>query len=279
MPFDSGLRDTRMGRGPGQLLALGIAERLQTLGADVRIRHVEPPADVFPSEIRMALELQRAVASAVSDAAQRAVFPLVLSGNCNVAVGVVAGIRSVRRASPAVCWFDAHADFNTPESTIGGFLDGMAVSMLTGHCWRELTAQVPGFEPVLDAQVLMLGIRDVDPLERDLLEASSIRIAMRPAAPSADVDAIIAASGAADLYLHLDLDTLDEHEGRANGFAVSGGLSRSDLLAAIDAIGSRGAIRAAAITAYDPACDTDERIGRIAIEAAMRIVGAARARV
>jgi arginase len=202
----------------------------------------------------------------------------VLSGNCNIAVGVVAGIRSVRRASPVVCWFDAHADFNTPETTIGGFLDGMAVSMLTGHCWRELAAQVPGFAPVPDAHVLMIGTRDVDPLERDLLEASSIRIAARPADPGADVDAIIAAARAPDLYLHLDLDTLDVREGRANGFALSGGLSRSDLLAAIDAIGSRGAIRAAAITAYDPVCDTGEGIGRIAIEAATRIAGAARAR-
>jgi arginase len=278
VPFDSGLHATRMGRGPYHLLALGIAEQLESLGAGVQVRHVEPPRNVFPSEIRMALELQRAVAHAVTDTAQRGVFPLVLSGNCNIAVGVVAAVRAVRGMSPTVCWFDAHADFNTPETTIGGFLDGMAVSMLTGHCWRELTAQVPGFAPIPEAHVLMLGTRDVDPLERDLLQASSIRIATLPAQPEADVDAIIAAAGTPDLYLHLDLDALDASEGRANGYAVSGGLSRSDLFAAIDAIGSRGSIRAASITAYDPACDTDDRIGRIAIEAATRIVGAARQR-
>jgi arginase len=278
VPYDSGLRATRMGRGPDHLLALGIAEQLQALGNEVHVRHVEPPADVFPSEIRMALELQCAVALAVTEAAQRGVFPLVLSGNCNIAVGIVAAIRAVRGRSPAVCWFDAHADFNTPESTIGGFLDGMAVSMLTGHCWRELTAQVPGFEPVPEAQVLLLGARDIDPLERELLERSSIRIAARPAHPGADVDAIIAAAGAPDLYLHLDLDALDVSEGRANGYAVTGGLSRSDLFAAIDAIGSRGAIRAAAITAYDPECDRGGGIGRIAIEAASRIAVAAHAR-
>jgi arginase len=278
VPFDSGLRDSRMGLGPNHLLTLGLSDQLQALGAEVRVCHMEPPLDVYPSEIRMALELQRAVAHAVSDAQRRGFFPLVLSGNCNVAVGVVAAVRAARGSSPAVCWFDAHADFNTPETTIGGFLDGMAVSMLTGHCWRELTAQVPGFAPIPEAHVLMLGTRDVDPLERDLLQASSIRIATLPAQPEADVDAIIAAAGTPDLYLHLDLDALDASEGRANGYAVSGGLSRSDLFAAIDAIGSRGSIRAASITAYDPACDTDDRIGRIAIEAAKRIVGAARSR-
>jgi arginase len=265
-----------MGRGPDHLLSLGIAERLQALGADVRVRHVEPPLDVYPSEIRMALELQRAVAHAVSDAQRSGYFPLVLSGNCNIAVGVVAAVRAVRGSSPAVCWFDAHADFNTPETTIGGFLDGMAVSMLTGHCWHELTAQVPGFAPIPDGHVLMIGTRDVDPLERHLLQSSSIRIASRSAEPGADVDAILAVAGTRTLYLHLDLDALDASEGRANGYAVSGGLSHSDLLAAIDAIGSRGDLRAASITAYDPACDTDDRIGRLAIEAATRIAGAAR---
>lgn len=278
VPFDSGLRDTRMGRGPDHLLALGIGEQLRAFGAEIRVTRVELPPNVFPSEIRVALELQRAVSHAVMDAQRNDFFPLVLSGNCNIAVGVVAGVRAARGRSPAVCWFDAHADYNTPETTIGGFLDGMAVAMLTGHCWHELTAQVPEFEPVPDAHVLMIGARDVDPLEREMLEASSIRLAPRFAEPGADVDAIIAAAGTPDLYLHLDLDTLDVREGRANGFAVSGGLSRSDLLAAIDAIGSRGAIRAAAITAYDPACDSDDRIGRIAIETATRIAGAVRAR-
>jgi arginase len=278
VPYDSGLRATRMGRGPDHLLALGIAEQLRSLGNDVHVRHVEPPEGVFPSEIRMALELQRAVAHAAKDALQRGVFPLVLSGNCNIAVGVVAAIRAVRGGSPAVCWFDAHADFNTPESTIGGFLDGMAVAVLTGRCWRELTAQVPGFDPIKEAHVLMIGARDIDPLERELLETSSIRVSTRPAQPGADVDAIIAAAGAPDLYLHLDLDALDVSEGKANGYAVSGGLSRSDLFAAIDAIGSRAAIRAAAITAYDPACDRGDQIGRIAIEAASRIAAATGAR-
>jgi arginase len=276
VPFDSGLRDTRMGRGPAHLLELGITKQLEALDLQVVRCDVEPPPAVFPSEIRMALELQRAVALAVSVALGRGSFPLVLSGNCNVAVGVVAGIRTARGTSPAVCWFDAHADFNTPETTSGGFLDGMAVSMLTGHCWRELTGQVPGFTPIPESQVLMIGTHDVDPLERDLIEASSIRIAAQPPNIASDLDGITNAAGTPDVYLHLDLDSLDASEGRANGYAVPGGLSRPELLSVLDTIGSRATIRAASITAYDPECDTDDRIGRIAIEAAVRIAEAAR---
>jgi arginase len=278
VPFDSGLRDTRMGLGPARLLQLGLGAQLEAVGFEVERRNVEPSPGVFPSEIRMALELQRAVARAVSDALEREAFPLVLSGNCNVAVGVVGGIRAARGSSPAVCWFDAHADFNTPESTVGGFLDGMAVSMLTGNCWRELTGQVHGFAPVPESQVLLIGARDLDPLERDLLDASSIRSATQPASIESDVDTITNAAHSSEVYLHLDLDSLDVSEGRANGYAAPGGLSRTDLVSVIDAIRSRATVCAASITAYDPECDTDDRIARIAIEAALRILGATRSR-
>lgn len=272
VPFDSGLRDRRTGRGPNRLLELGLGERLQALGADVTIIHMEPPPDVFPTEIRIAHEMHRAVAAAVSGALERNAFPLVLSGNCNSAVGVVAGMRTVRRAPPAVCWFDAHADFNTPETTIGGFLDGMSVSMIAGACWRELTAQVPGFAPIPESQILMIGTRDIDPLERKLLESSAIRVAPRPKDIRADVEAVVAAAKTRDSYVHVDLDSLDTSEGNANVFAVAGGLTRTDLLDSVDTIGACSRIRAATISAYDPECDSDGRIGRIAIEVAARLL-------
>jgi arginase len=267
VPFDSGMRDTRMGLGPARLLQLGLEAQLRALGLEVERRDVEPSSAVFPSEIRMALELQCTVAGAVSDALERDAFPLVLAGNCNVAVGVVGGIRAVRGSSPAVCWFDAHADFNTPESTIGGFLDGMSVSMLTGNCWRELTAQVPGFAPVAESQVLLIGARDLDPLERDLLDASAICRALQPANIESDVNAVTNAAHSSEVS-----------EGRANGYAAPGGLSRIDLVSVIDAIRSRATVCAASITAYDPECDSENRIGHIAIEAASRILGASRTR-
>ena len=274
VPFDSGLRDTRMGRGPNRLLELGLSERLQALGADVAIHRVEPPPNTFPSEIRMAHELHRAVATAVSGALDRESFPLVLSGNCNVAVGAVAGMRMATRVSPAVCWFDAHADFNTPETTIGGFLDGMAVSMIAGHCWSALIAQVPGFAPIPEAQILMIGTRDIDPLERKRLVASAIHVATRPATIRADVDAIVASAKTTDSYVHVDLDSLDASEGTANVFAAADGITRSELLECVDAIGARSRIRAATISAYDPECDSDGRVARIAIDVAARLLSA-----
>ncbi len=274
VPFDSGHRDARMGRGPGHLLELGIADRLRSLDHDVAVLHVEPASDVFPAEIRMANELQRVVAAAVSAIRATGAFPLVLAGNCNVAVGIVAGLHAAGNLDPAVCWFDAHADFNTPESTIGGFFDGMAVSMLTGRSWRELGAQVPAFHAISESRVLLIGTRDVDPLEQQLLDSSGVRVAASHDV-RADVDALLSLTSARDVYVHLDLDSLDTSEARANPYAVSGGLSRAELLAALDTISDQGSVRAASITAYDPSCDEDDRIGHIAIAAAVRVVQAA----
>jgi arginase len=82
-------------------------------------------------------------------------FPLVLGGNCGVALGVVAGLGGDAR----VVWADAHGDFNTPETTLGGFLDGMGLATLTGGCWTAITATIPGFAAVPDDHVWLLGAR------------------------------------------------------------------------------------------------------------------------
>src|SRR5215212_10088051 len=133
VPFDSGQRDARMGRGPAALLGAGLAAQLERTGATVTVTFVDLPPSTFCSEITAAFALQSEVARHVASARAEGAFPIVLAGNCNTAVGTVSGMLAARDVMPVVCWFDAHADFNTPETTTSGFLDGMAVSMLTGH--------------------------------------------------------------------------------------------------------------------------------------------------
>jgi hypothetical protein len=71
------------------------------------------------SSIRTAFELARRLATAVRSARTAGHFPLVLSGNCNTAVGTLSGLTPARRAT---FWFDANGDGNTPETTTTGFL-------------------------------------------------------------------------------------------------------------------------------------------------------------
>ena len=74
-------------------------------------------------------------------ARQDGAFPVVLSGSCFAAVGVVAGLEE---SEPSVVWFDAHADFNEPVTSVSGYFDGMGLAVLTGSAWQGLLATVPG---------------------------------------------------------------------------------------------------------------------------------------
>jgi arginase len=267
VPWDSARRGERMGAGPGRLLDAGLPALLERRGRRVSRRDIDPPEAAWRAEIATAFALAREVEAAVRGARAAGHVPLVLSGNCGVSLGVVAALGAGTR----VLWFDAHGDFNTPETTVGGFLDGMALATLTGHCWRSAAATVPGFLPVPESHVVLLGARDLDPLEAGALGSSAVR---RVAAGALDASlgaALGATLAAGPWYLHLDLDVLDPSEGRVNRYAAPGGARLADLVAALRSL--RGVAPPAAMTlsAYDPSFDDD---GRVA-DAALALVDAA----
>ena len=74
----------------------------------------------------------------------------------------------------SIFWFDAHGEANTPATTASGFLDGMGLSILLGMAWQTLAASVPGFGQVVPDTTFLLGARDLDPLEDQVLSASRV---------------------------------------------------------------------------------------------------------
>jgi arginase len=258
-----------MGAGPEALVRAGLAARLEARGHRVRTTVVEPPADAWTAEIRTAFDLAAALAEAVRAARAAGRVPLILSGNCGpAALGACAGLGAATR----VVWLDAHADLNTPETTVGGFLDGMGLATLTGRCWTALAAaRLPALVPVPDDRVWLVGARDLDPGEAAALDRSAIRRLPAGAVDGAAGERLAAVlAGPAPWYLHLDLDVHDPSEGRANGYAAPGGATAAGLAAFCAALGRDAFPSAVALTAYDPATDAD---GRVA-EAARRAVGA-----
>ena len=256
VPYHLGAPAVGMGRGPTALLERhGFAG---ALGDDVEVAVVDAP-DASRPEIARIFELARALSGLVRGARADGRLPLVLAGNCNSCLGTVAGLESDRLG---VVWFDAHADFDTPEDNESGFLDVMALSTLTGACWRALRSSIPGFREVAEAHVILVGARDLEPYQRARLEASRIRVVRSgPLEPALDE----LRERTRDVYLHVDLDVLDPSEGRANEYAAPGGLSVAELEAALRLIGARFDVAAAAITAYDPACDPDGAIANAAV--------------
>jgi arginase len=183
-------------------------------------------------------------------------FPLVLSGVCSSCLGTVAGLGSPDDLG--VVWFDAHGDFNTPETTPTGFFDGMPLAMLTGSGWESLRAGVPALRPLREANVVAVGVRDLDPPEQARLEKSAVTW-VRPGEPvEPALDAL--ADRVRDVYVHVDLDVLDPSEAQANRYACPGGLTGDEVATAVAEVGRRFTIRAAALTAYEPVYDPEGRV-------------------
>ena len=262
VPYDSAIRGWRMGAGPQRLLESGLEDHLRARGHSVDTRWIEAPADPPPAEIRTAFQLAAAIAEAVREANTAGALPVILAGNCISSIGTLAGLGA---PAPAVVWLDAHADFNTPETTRSGFLDGMSLAIATGRCWTALSATLPGFTPIPDANVCLVGTRDIDPAEVELLGESEVRVVHPHYAFLQLEPALDAVRGHAETaYLHIDLDVLDPEEGRANAFATPGGLLLGQLMAVLHSIRQRFRIGAVALTAYDPSCDPDARIAAAA---------------
>ena len=266
VPYESGRRGVGMGAGPEALIRGGLAERLDRDGKDVRMIPVLAPEPANGREIAGSFALMVQVSRAVAAAREDGRLPLVLAGNCGVAaMGAIAGLGG----RPAVLWFDAHGDLNTPETTTSGFFDGMALSVVLGRCWTAMAARIPGFQPVAERDVALVGVRDMDPGERAFLGKGDVR-----AIPAGDLrrglppflESVQRQVSAA--YVHLDLDVLDPSVGRVNAYAAPDGLTEDDVIWTIRRVQASLPVGALALTAYDPAFDGDGRV----LQAALRIV-------
>jgi arginase len=257
-----------MGLGPARLAEAGIASM-----PGVSLDTVE--VEERPFELGTTVRVLRSISEKVKLAAQQHRFPMLLAGGCITTVGALAGLNSDPRA---VIWFDAHADFNTPETTLSGFIDGMALAAATGRCWRNLTASIPGFHPVPERNLVLIGARHFDPDERQALAVSGIARWDTPVWRQKGGEESLAAAVRKlpeRVYLHVDLDVLDRSEAVANEYSSTGGLTLTELLQIIRLIGHERAIVAAAITAYDPAVDRDGKARNAGVAVAGGLLAAA----
>ncbi len=265
VPYDSGHRNVGMGKGPGHIMrALDRSGPPSVHNEEVIVESGSP------LEIGTTIGVAQALSTRVREAAAQNHLPLVLAGNCASSLGTLAG----QGAPVAIVWLDAHGDFNTPETTVSGYFDGMALATATGRCWRQLASTIPGFQPTSESHVVLVGARDFDPAERELLASSAvtliptetIRQASIPHALEAALERIRGFTQR--VYLHIDLDVLDIAEARVNRFSCPGGLKLAELLEIVRFVTSHSILAAAAITAYDPAYDE----GVKAVQAAVQII-------
>ncbi|MBC8038047.1 MAG: arginase family protein, partial [Rhizobiales bacterium] len=242
-PYDSGHHRSGFGLGPNAILAGGLADTLQSHHHDVAVQDIGKVGDAQEREIATGFAVCRAVASMVRAARDDGRFPIVLAGNCLTSVGATAG-----EAADSIIWFDQHGDLNTPETSIHGFLDGMALATVLGLCWRPLADAIPGFNAIDPARCLLADARDLDPAEKMLLKRLPItHVRWEDAFETAKK------LKASRTHLHLDLDVHDPSALQANRYAEPGGPSPAQLRQTVCNIATTVPLTGVTITAYDPA--------------------------
>jgi arginase len=255
------LGDERQGacKGPGRLVQAGADKVVAAKGIAVGVERVDRGGP-FRDSGNASLKVCKQLAEVVRKTVKAGAFPLILSGGCDVSKGILSGFD---HSQCGIVWFDAHGDFNTPETTVSGYLDGMSLAILTGHCYQGYWAQIGNSARVADSATLLLGVRDLDQAEEELLTRSRVQVVKWcEGKPQSDIRAALDTlrQSVAEVYLHIDIDSMDPKFAPGVMFdPVPGGISLDDMEDAIGGVFDRFRVRAAALTVYDPDRDQDDR--------------------
>lgn len=278
LPYNVDGWDKGTEAGPDALLQAGLTDWLHEQGHDVAgPYHVElTPKERSAYGAWNKIGLANAhLARLVSEATQAQAFPLLLESNCYGAVGALAGLQmSPDPPFPRIgmVWIDAHGDFNTPETTLSGMLSGMPVAIATGLCLHRFRKQAGLDPPIAPCDVVMVGVRANDPLEQELIDQYGIEIV-----PAADVKgdcrqfcaAMRRLSSTVDLiYMHFDVDALDESEVACMWLSEPNGPLRTELAAALEVIMAYPKVAAFGIADINP----DEDVEGQMVQSALAVI-------
>jgi arginase len=167
---------------------------------------------------------------------------------------------------------DAHTDMNTPETTPSGNIHGMALAILTGQGGPETLQTLAGFGPAVHpGNVCVIGARDVDMPEKDVVRDSGIRVftmaEIDERGMAACMDEAIArvTSGTAGFVLSLDLDGIDPMVAPGVGTPVAGGLTYREAHLVCEKVARSERLVGLEVVELNPVLDAENRTGKLAI--------------
>ncbi len=285
-PIDLGADRRGVDIGPRAIRYAGLSNQLQRLGhtvhdaGDLSIASMEnlsignPHLKYLEPIVQTSEELARLVTTTL----QAQEFPLILGGDHSIALGSISGVAQVHQPL-GVIWIDAHADFNTEETTPSGNVHGMILAALAGLGNRHLT-HIGGWSPKLDKdRIVIVGARDLDPGEQDLLRTNNIHVFTMSNIDRHGISTImqqaieIAGVNHAPIHLSLDMDSLDPQEAPGVGTPVRGGLSYREAHFAMEMVADSARMVSMDVVEVNSILDRENATALLAVELILSAMG------
>jgi arginase len=288
MDFGAGRRGVDMG--PSALRKAGMNAKLHQLGyaiqdmGNVFVEQQESMAAGAANARFLAsiTESCARLAVMVEEVVEAGKFPLVLGGDHSIAAGTVAGVAAAYRKRGqkiGLIWIDAHTDMNTPETTPSGNVHGMPLACCIGRGPQELT-HLLGFAPKVEARnVVLIGIRDVDQQERDLVRASGVTVFTMRQIDELGLRAVmeqalrVASDGTAGFHISLDMDSIDPVEAPGVGTPVQGGMTYREGHLAMEMICDGSGMVSLEVVEVNPVLDNANRTAELGVQLVASAMG------
>lgn len=274
--------------GPDAMRVQEVAERITKFGFKVYDeKEIDIPVCQWDKDsqakcVPEILEVSTQVAQAVEEAMDAGTIPITIGGDHSLAIGSIAGVSNYYRKRGeeyGLVWFDAHGDINTPDTSASGNVHGMPLAVSLGHGDERLT-ELLGFSPkVKPHRSVLVGIRDIDLPERDLINKSGITpFTIR------DIDHLglgrITDLGLGSLgrdisgiHLSFDIDVIDPDTAPGVSTAAKGGLNYRESHLALTHLAESGLLRSIDIVELNPAFDVRNQTAELAVELLLSCLG------
>lgn len=288
VPLDLGASRRGTDAGPSALRVAGLSKAIRRLGYSVasetdvpvpamETRQTSNTEARFKEEI---LEVCTQLAQHTVDALDAGEWPLVIGGDHSIAMGTVSGISAHLRKTNeklGLIWFDAHGDMNLPGSSPSGNIHGMPLAHLLGYGDSDLSS-ILGANPAVDPEnVVLIGIRDIDKIERKFIRESGVTtFTMR------DIDKLgmvqvatdaleIVNRGTAGFHVSFDLDGCDPDVIPGTGTLVPGGVSFREAHLLLEDCAADGRMTSMEVVELNPFLD----LANISAERAVTLIQSA----
>lgn len=274
VPMDLGQSRRGVDMGPSAVRYAGLDDRLAQLGhtvIDSGNVAVPVPDEVAPGFNRERLNVVAAVCDQLYQHGRVALdngeVALFLGGDHSISIGSVKAACCDEKTG--VIWVDAHADFNTPDSSPSGNIHGMPVAVLTGEGSDALVSVGDG-RTVSPENIVMIGIRDLDDKERERLKRSNITVYTMRHIDEQGIGAIARkviedVAHCDRLHVSLDMDSLNPDEAPGVGTPVQGGLTYREAHLLMEMLADDGKIGSADVVEVNPILDEGNVTAELAV--------------